>query len=117
MEVHWWHLPGPTRFVQAIVQDLRSGKNVVLAFPPFASDGFREALAERVRENELWRWRTICATEFPCDGVASLTGALHDRFVSTPLASDLCTTSTLAQRLLGTIVWVENAAGKAWQAW
>ena len=117
MEVHWWHLPGPTRFVQAIVQDLRSGKNVVLAFPPSAPSGCREALAERVRENELWLWRTICATEFPCDGVASLTGALHQRFIPARQASDLCTTLTLAQRLKGTIIWVENSAGQDLQAW
>src|SRR4051794_13906322 len=99
MEVHWWNLPGPTRFVQGILQDLRAGKNVVLPFPPHAPDGLREALAEQVRENELWRWRMISATEFPCDGAASLTGALHQKFLPAPQASEVCTPSTLARRL------------------
>src|SRR5262245_57559480 len=117
MEVHWWHLPGPARFVQAILQDLRSGKNVVLAFPPHAPDGFREALAERVRESEIWRWKSVGASDFPSDGVASLTGALHERFVHCQQSSDLCTVLTLAQRLVGTIIWVENAGGQSWHAW
>lgn len=117
MEIYWWHLPGPARFLHTVVQDLRSGKNVVLAFPPHAPDGFREALAARVRENELWRWRTICAAEFPFDSVASLTARLYDRLVSVPQTSELCTPLKLAQRLVGTVIWVENAAGQAWASW
>lgn len=117
MDIHWWSLPGPTRFVQAIVQDLRAGKNVVVAFPPHSPEGFRETLAERVRENELWRWRAVSASEFPCDGPASLAGALHQRFVPADQTSKLCTALTLAQRLVGTIVWVEEVGDRAWQAW
>lgn len=117
MDIHWWSLPGPSRFVQGIVQDLRDGKNVIVTFPPHSPDGFREVLAERVRENELWRWRTISASEFPCDGPASLVGALHQRFFPTHQASELCTALSLAQRLMGTIVWVEEVGERAWQAW
>lgn len=117
MEMRWWHLPGPSQFLHAVVQDLRSGKNLVLTFPPHAPDGLREALAEQVRENELWRWRMISATDFPCDGVASLTGALHKQFVPTQQASDLCSVLTLARQLVGTIVWVERAIGQAWHSW
>src|ERR1035438_5645212 len=107
MEIGWWHLPGPTRFLQATVQDLRSGKNVVLAFPQHSLDGFRVALAEQVRANELWRWRTVNAVELPSDGIASLTDALHQKFIAAQQPSELCTALTLAQRLVGTIIWVE----------
>jgi hypothetical protein len=117
MEARWWALPGPTRFVQAIVQDLRAGKNVVLAFPPYAPAGIREALAARVRENELWRWRTVHATDFPCDGVASLAGSLHQKLVPAQQASELSTPLALAQRLVGTIIWVQAVADPAWQTW
>jgi hypothetical protein len=117
MEVYWWRVPGPGRFLRTVIQDLRSGKNVVLAFPPFAPDGFSEALAEQVRDNDSWRWRSINAEEYPSDGVANLTEALHYRFVPSPLSSELCTALTLAKRLVGTIIWVENVAEQAWQTW
>jgi len=115
MAVNLWRLPGPTRYVQTIFQELRSGKNVVMVFPRHASSGIREALAERVREVDLWRWRTINATEFPCDGVAGLMESLHEKFVPARNPSDLCTAMKLAERLVGTIVWVENTTGQVWE--
>jgi hypothetical protein len=117
MELHWWRVPGPSRFLHNIVQDLLSGKNVVISFPPFAPDGLREALAERVRENDSWRWRTISAQEYPSDVVANLSEALHQRFVASQSASDPRTTAALANRLVGTIIWVENVNAESWQTW
>ena len=117
MEVNWWRVPGATRFVDTIFQELRSGKNVVASFPRHVPGGFREALAERVREIDVWRWRTINAAEFPSGGVAALLEGLHKRFVAARQASDVCSALTLAQRLVGTIVWVEDAAEHAWDTW
>jgi hypothetical protein len=59
----------------------------------------------------------ISAGEFPCDGAASLVGALHQKLVPAQGASELCTALTLAQHLVGTIVWVAGVAGSAWNAW
>lgn len=117
MEVNWWRLPGPTRYVQTLFQELRSGKNVVMVFPRHVTSGLREALAERVREVDLWRWRTINATEFASDGVANLLESLHERFVPTRNPADLCTPMTLAECLVGTIVWVENTTRHTWETW
>jgi hypothetical protein len=117
MELRWWHLPGPSRFVQSLAQDLRSGKNLVVVLPRFAPEGFRDALADRVRENELWRWRAISARDFPWDQVPCLTEALHRRFLPTQQAAEQHTPLSLAQRLVGTIVWVEDAVGPPWLTW
>jgi hypothetical protein len=117
MEAHWWNLPGPSGFVQGIVQDLRAGKNVVLALPAHAPEGLREAVAERVRENDLWRWKAVRAAEVSSDGAGGIVGALYEKFLPPGPASELRDVAALARRFQGTVVWVEEVAGAAWRAW
>src|SRR5689334_15176593 len=89
MEIKWWQLPGPNHFVDSIVQGFRSGMNAVLELPAHAPGGLREAIADYVRRNEQWQWRTLNSAEVATDGVTSLTHALRSRFVPETPGSEL----------------------------
>lgn len=99
---------------QSIIQDLRSGKNVVLALPRFAPVGLRDAVAARVRDNDLWRWRPVYAAEF--DGECPL-HALYGRFAPAGPPSELRSALSLAQQLAGDIIWIEGPSERDWLPW
>lgn len=58
MPNQWWTLPGPSRFVDRMVQDIRQSKNVVVALPKLVPDGIRQATQQRVKKSG-WRWCRI----------------------------------------------------------
>lgn len=44
----WWRLPGPANYLREIVEDLDSGKNVVLCLPDHCGDGLYYALNDEL---------------------------------------------------------------------
>jgi hypothetical protein len=52
----WWELPGPKGFLERLIGDLRDGINLVIAMPETSSKGFKDALAEHVRQDDMWYW-------------------------------------------------------------
>lgn len=118
MDNHWWQLPGPGRFVGAAVADLRSGRNVLLRFPLHAADGVREAVAARVRDNELWRWRPVDASDLVASTPADLAMALHQRLRCETPAGQLSSPAGLASVVPdGDVMWVNNLDAGQWLVW
>ena len=114
----WRDLPGPALFLQGVVQDLRQGRNVVVAMPETAPPGMREALASRVAANDYVTWRTLFVTEDNRDSLepADLIGR---RFASFEAGSQAWTPTRLATAgaLAGHIVWVEGIPAREWPTW
>jgi len=46
----WWTLPGPARFVDALLDDLQEGRNVIVRLPQLLPDGLKEAMNESLTE-------------------------------------------------------------------
>ena len=112
MRNQWWTLPGPSRFVDRVVHDLRQSKNVVLCLPRLIPAGLRRTLRRRVTES--WRWsRVIPQSDFyPLDQLyEQLTGesATDTRVEHTDLASH--------EEVRGMVVWVDLGASESTAAW
>ena len=118
MDAHWWELPGPATFLRSAWEDVRGGKNVVLALPATAPPGLRDGLSALVRQAEMWAWR-----DFPAgDGAASpavLIEQLHHRFAPPKLCGVVLSADTLAgdPRLADTVIWVEGITATCWPGW
>jgi hypothetical protein len=118
MDARWWEFPGPAAFLRAAWEDVRGGKNVVLALPATVPPGLRDALAALVRQAELWAWR-----DFPAGdgrgGPAALVEQLHQRFAPPRVAGAVLSADTLAgdPRLADTMIWVEGVTATCWPAW
>ena len=54
----WWRLPGPSSFVDNIVDYFHEGRNVVLCFPEHAPSGLDRAIKSHVNFDS-WYWDTI----------------------------------------------------------
>ena len=50
MSNYWWRLPGPTKFLQAIISDIRSGKNVIVCLPEIADNGLVNIIHRGIKE-------------------------------------------------------------------
>src|SRR5947208_9079778 len=59
----WWLLPGPSEFVQRAADELREGRNLVLALPRHLPDGLAGALrAHRFPDGEGGAWQSLAVT-------------------------------------------------------
>ncbi|MFO0822816.1 MAG: hypothetical protein U0792_06810 [Gemmataceae bacterium] len=118
MDAHWWQLPGPGRFVRDVLADLGSGRNVLLRFPSHAAGGCRESVAARVRDNELWRWRPLDASELTAATLAELTMALFRCLRCEPTAGQLPSPAGLAAAVPdGDVIWVDHLDIDRWPLW
>jgi len=119
MDAHWWELPGPAAFLRAAWEDVRGGKNVVLALPATAPPGLRDGLAALVRHAAMWAWRDYPAGD-GAGGSAALVEQLHQRFAPPKWGGVvLLSADTLAAdpRLADTVIWVEGMTAACWPAW
>jgi hypothetical protein len=118
MDGHWWELPGPGAFLRAAWEDMRGGKNVVLALPATVPRGLRDALAGMVRQAEMWAWRDYPAGD-GVGGAAALVEQLHQRFAPPKMGGGMLSAGTLAAdpRLADTVIWVEDMTTTCWPAW
>ena len=55
----WWGLHGPSRFVDSLISDLRSGRNVVIGLPEHHPHGLRNALGNKLRETDSLHFRVL----------------------------------------------------------
>jgi len=118
MDAHWWTLPGPAAFLRAAWEDVRGGKNVLLALPATAPPGLRDALATLVRQAEMWAWRDFSAGD-GVGGPAALVEQLHQRFAPSRVSGAVLNADTLAgdPRLADTMIWVEGMTATCWPTW
>jgi len=111
---YWWRLPGPSRLIGRIVDDLRDGRNVTLCIPDHLPDGLTRAVREELGES--WAWSTLRLEEqCTLDPVS----ALYDRYITDAEPSAIRNASTLATNpcIAGRIIWIEGLSSHTWPAW
>ena len=113
----WWQLPGPSRFVSRIVQDLRDGKNVMLCLPEHLPDGLSSAIRSALGNSNEWPWHSIQVQEE--DKAADPASLLFSRFVSNASPGALWNARTLAEAedFAGKIIWLDSLSAREWSAW
>jgi hypothetical protein len=118
MDAHWWELPGPAAFLRAAWEDVRGGKNVVLALPATVPPGLHDGLLALVRQAEMWAWRDFRAGD-EAAGPAALVEKLHQRFAPPKVGGVVLSADTLAgdPRLADTVIWVEGITAMCWPTW
>jgi hypothetical protein len=87
-ETLWWSMPGPSAFVEDVLQSLREGRTVAVWFPENGHDGFLSALQYEDERSGLTAWtrRVVDA-----DG-ASPARTLHEECC--PIQDDVVPTVT-----------------------
>lgn len=58
-DAEWWMLPGPSRVLDGVLEEIYDGRVVILGVPPFVPVGLSRALRRRGRDG--WRWIRIDA--------------------------------------------------------
>jgi len=111
----WWQLPGPSRFVARIVQDLRDGKNTVLCVPEHTPDGLASAIRSALGEE--WTWYTLQVQEET--GVVDPIHLLFSRFVPHARPDALWNVGALAteEAFTGKPLWLDGLTPQMWPAW
>lgn len=117
MDIGMWRLPGPTKFVQSVLQDLRSGKSAVLLLPFHSPAGLRESVEELVRDNELWMWQVLDSTAVRADNIGSLTMAIREKLRGPWTSAEKCSIEGLAEQIAGRVIWVNQVDEVAWPIW
>ena len=108
---HWWQLPGPGRFLEHVIRDLRAGKNVVLCLPEYAPSGLFNAVRERLRDDRMWESLRPPDAENPVS-------LLYRRFVPNATPGALWDAFSLVREHdFGGLLWVEIQTKKTWEAW
>ena len=79
LDISWWALPGPSRFLDQVEQDLRNGKCVVLSLPKLRPSGLKDALARRVSESASYTWSSVEELR-SSDGLSAPLEVLRDQF-------------------------------------
>src|SRR5262245_9098453 len=112
----WWQLPGPRRFVGAVVRDLYAGRSVLLGLPAVGPPGLREAVAGRAHENAMWSWRELDLAAEP--DAANPARLLHEQFCPV-VTGGLPGARTLADAdaFAGQVVWLSELTEALWPAW
>jgi hypothetical protein len=108
VEPTWWEMPGPARFVEAIVGELRSGRNVVVRTPAWAPPGLAGATRRALNPDGDWRWETLEPAN--ASGGGPPVDVLFDRFLSDTPSDAIRNATTLAQApaFSSSLVWVQS---------
>ena len=111
----WWQLPGPSRFVARIIQDLRDGKNTVLCMPEHTPDGLLGSIRSIIGDE--WPWHTLQVQEDA--GVVDPIHWLFARFVPHARPDALWNAGTLVTEdvFAGKLLWLDGLTPHTWPAW
>ena len=106
----WWDLPGPSRFVSSIADDLREGMNVLVGCPAYTPAGLRQSILLEFGKGEFHVIRA---------GTANPTDLLFQHFVPDVGGSVLHDIATFLEHIdrRSRVVWVENISAETWPAW
>ncbi|HEY9694174.1 MAG TPA: hypothetical protein V6D15_18375 [Oculatellaceae cyanobacterium] len=110
----WWQLPGPSQFIEQVVQDFRDGKNVILCLPEHLPSGLSSAIKSELGDD--WDWHNVSVEE------ASSVEPVHflfDLFVGEISPNEFRNARTLAEHpsFAGKIVWLDDFTPALWPAW
>ncbi len=116
MRASWWQLPGPSRFIRQVTQDLQDGKNVVLCLPQHFPEGLGRAIRAQLEVYESWPWYTLALDQL---GDVSPADFLYSMFVRGGLAQGLCSAATLAREraFAGRVIWLSGITAAIWPIW
>lgn len=106
-----WGLPGPSRFVEAVVDDLRGGSSVVLRF----GGGLPAGLADHLEQQATWTvW-----THLGVDAGTPPLSALRRVVAPDAPAVDFRTPQqvVLGDRFRNRVFWIDGLTPKNWPAW
>ena len=111
----WWHLPGPSRYVARVVEDLRDGKNVILRLPEYVPNGIGAAVREALGSTDLWSW---CPLHFEEPG-ARPERLLYAKFVPNAHPQVIRNAHSLSSEnsFSGNLIWVDLRSAGAWPLW
>lgn len=117
----WWGLPGPSAFIDQVLNGLRAGSNVIIALPWHAPPGLREAVGRRVHEDEQWLWRVLSLQNAVTD-VRDPASFLYEEILG-PISLDASPSPeslATADGMRDQVIWVEGItpdAPKVWHEW
>lgn len=113
-----WTLPGPARFVEDIVADLRAGNNILIALPETYDDEIFAAMkAVEATGGDVLSWDRLKVGAHP-QGHAPL-NLLYETFAPDAESDAIRSVEALA-RLDGFLsrgIWLDDIPDKAWPAW
>lgn len=110
----WWQLPGPSQFIERVVQDFRDGKNIILCLPEHLPSGLSSAIQSELGDD--WDWHRISACQ---ETSIEPVHFLFDLFVGEISPNEVRNARTLAQHpnFAGKIVWLDNLTTDVWPVW
>ncbi len=115
----WWGLNGPGGFVASLADDLRSGRNIVIALPDHHPPALAAALHERLLDDGLPGLRKLDLSGLPSEEWSSPARLIHERFapLTDPLVVPSARTVAFAPALAGTVLWISGLSGNCWATW
>jgi hypothetical protein len=107
----WWNLPGPTRFIERVLNALGGGESVVLLLPEHGPStyGIRAEIAVHARQIATFE---ILAT---ADGVP--VEVLARRFDIEPGAWLTVGSLASSPQFRGRVLWLDGLTAASWPAW
>jgi hypothetical protein len=116
MERLWWRMPGPARYVNQIIQEIRDGKNVILCLPEYFPRGLAGAVRHALGESDGWSWKTLNVFD---ENIVQPSQFLFQCFVPNSDPRSIWDADTLLKEgsFSNYIIWVDAITGKEWTAW
>lgn len=115
--ISFWQLPGPLRFLESLMGDLRSGKNVVACFPREVGEttDSPEPVIRRSLDHDL-AWISVDTADGPLRSPVDL---LFDIFLpqSTPGQVRNALALVHEDKFTGRLVHLRNLSSGNWPAW
>jgi hypothetical protein len=110
--MNWWMLPGPRRFIDAIIDGVREGKSVFLLLPENIPGAFPYTLKEALREESNWESVNVTSGMSPVD-------FLYMHLVPNADPRKLRSELSLAgeQEFQRKLIWIESIPAEEWSAW
>ena len=110
--MNWWTLPGPRRFIDAIVDDIREGKSVFLSLPENCPPRLTTHIRQAIEEDYKW------LSTSPDEGVAPI-DFVYEFAVPNAAPERLrnLTNLVLEEEFLNRVICLEDLPPADWSAW
>jgi hypothetical protein len=110
--MNWWSLPGPSMFVNSVVEQLGQGRSVFLGLPEHAPSRLATAIKRTLGDSYRWCSLTVGEDEEPL-------GFLYDRCVCDADPRVLRSSATLVGEpsFQEQIIWLDGLSPTNWDRW
>lgn len=110
--MNWWTLPGPRRFIDAIIDDIREGKSVFLCLPENCPPRLTTHIRQTIEEDYKW------LSTSPDSGVAPI-DFIYEFAVPNARPERLrnLTNLVLEEDFLNRVIYLEDIPAADWGAW